>query len=701
MTTILICEKPDAALRIAQALAEDSVKAKRSKYGISYYEFNRNGEKHIALAAVGHLFNLKHKGRGSGYPVIDNIDWVPTFKASKKSAFTERYYRTIEDVAKSGSDFIVSTDYDTEGSLIGYNILRFICEKSDGKRMLFSTLTKSDLVKSYEDMSSHLDWNNITAGETRHFLDFFYGISTSRALMSSIKKASKRFSMLTAGRVQAPTLVILANREEEIKNFVSIPYWQVQLTLLADGTEFIALHEEDRIWEKVKAEKIFKACEGKPAIVDNIEAKTYKQYPPAPFNITSLQTEAYRLFGYSPQQTLSVAQSLYTKAFISYPRTSSERLPPQIGYRQIIEALSNIEKYRKICKELLSLRQLNPVEGKLTDPAHEAIHPTVEPPNLKKLRGPEQRIYDLVCRRFFSTFSQPAIKEAVNATIKVDGNKFLALGRRTLEKGWMEFYGPYARSDDAVLPALEKGEELEVKNFDILSNKTIPPSRFSQASIIKDMEKRGLGTRSTRSAILQTLYERDYITDRSIRVTELGMKVSSIIKKYIPDLADEKLTRKFEEELEGIISGQDNKERILEDAKKAITKISDEFRQHEEDVGKELSDAIIGMQDEKSVLGKCPSCGKNLKIMFSPKTRKYFVGCSGYKEGCRTAFPLPHNASIQRMDKVCEKCNTPIIRVMRRGRRPFNMCLDPKCETKADWGKPKKISKKAKKLTKT
>jgi DNA topoisomerase-1 len=266
----------------------------------------------------------------------------------------------------------------------------------------------------------------------------------------------------------------------------------------------------------------------------------------------------------------------------------------------------------------------------------------------------------------------------------------LADGLRTIERGWMDFYKPYYMPDDIFLPNIKKGDILNVKSLEILNKKTSPHPRYSQASIIKEMEKRGLGTRATRSAILQTLYDRDYITGRSIHVSELGIKISDVIKKYVPDFADEKLTKRFEKDLEKIVEGKGEKEKILKRAKKAIIKVSKEFKQNENNIGKELEEAIVKTQDEKSILGKCSSCGKDLKIIFSPKTRKYFVGCAGYKEGCKTIFPLPQKAMIQKTGRTCEKCKTPIIKVIRRGRRPFSMCLDPKCETKADWGKPKK-----------
>ena len=690
MNSIIICEKPDAMERIAKALAERDLKRRTSRYGIDYYEFIRNGENHIAVSAVGHLFNLKQTSIGFDYPIFD-AEWIPSYEATKKSGFSERYFKTLGEIARSiDGEMISACDFDNEGSLIAERIIKLIFKKEDGKRMKFSTLTKQDLINAYENMMPHLDVNNITAGETRHYLDWMYGINTSRALTLSIKKFSKRFSLLTAGRVQAPTLVILADRELEIKNFVSTPYWQLQLVLLINGNEIIAFFEEEKIWDKNRAEKILDECKGKPAAVEDVKAKKYKQYPPPPFNITSLQTEAYRLFGYSPQQTMSIAQGLYTKAYISYPRTSSEKLPPQIGYRQILEALSKIEDYKQLCNTLLS-KELKPLEGKFTDPAHEAIHPTVEPPeNVKKLNFHEQRIYDLICKRFFSVFAQPAIRESSQIIFNVNNYRFLTEGLRTIERGWMDFYKPYYRSDDILLPKVKKGDILDIKSLEILNKQTPPPPRYSQASIIKEMEKRGLGTRATRSVILQTLYDRSYIVGRSIHVSELGIKMADVIKKYVPDFANEKLTRKFERDLEKIVEGKVEKEKILKKAKRAIVKISKEFKQNEDDIGKELEEAIVKTQDEKSILGKCSSCGKDLKIMFSPKTRKYFVGCTGYKEGCKTVYPLPHNATIYKTNKVCEKCKAPIIKVYRRGRRPFNMCLDTKCETKAGWGKSKK-----------
>lgn len=730
MATIIIAEKPDACEHIAKALAEKELKKKTSSSGVNYYEFLRKGKKHIVIAAVGHLFNLKQDGSGWTYPIFD-VKWIPSFQARKQSEFSKKYFQTIEEIIKNNgkSDFISACDYDNEGSMIAWNILRFMCNAHDAKRMKFSTLTKPDLVKAYDEMSAHLDWQNIECGEARHYLDFYWGINSSRALISAIKKSSPRFAILSAGRVQGPTLCLLAEKEKEIMKFVTKPYWQLELILLINGNEIAAVYEKEKLWDRTEAEKIFSSCKGK-AVVDDVEKKQYKQAPPVPFNITSLQTEAYRLFGYSPQQTMRIAQDLYTKAFISYPRTSSEKLLPQIGFAEIIKALSKIKKYAQLCKELLA-GELKPTEGKRSDAAHEAIHPTIETPSA--LKGPHQKIYDLICRRFFSVFGKNALRESMKIIIDVNGFKFSTTGRRTLEKGWMEFYGPYANFDEIILPELKKGDRLKTKDLKLLSKQTSPPARFSQASIIKEMEKRGLGTRATRAAILQTLYDRNYVEGKSVKVTKLGLHVADVLKKYVPDLVDEKLTRRFEKDLEKIFEEKIKKERVLAKARSELKKIFDDFRTKQDKIGKELGKAVVETQNESAVLGRCPNCGGDLKLLFSPFSKKKFVGCSSYNRckacgftkkackcaclicggekgkckcvwkekvwnpSCQTGYPLPHNASFQKTEKVCEKCKTPIITVIRKGKRPFRMCLDPKCETKKDWGKPKKEKQKGRK----
>ncbi|MFN6992555.1 MAG: DNA topoisomerase I, partial [Fervidobacterium sp.] len=424
------------------ALAEGNIQKKYSG-GAYWFEFKRNGIKHVCVPAVGHLFVLDTKGKGWKYPIFDT-EWIPSFKR-KGAQFTKNYFKNLEIAASKANDFIVCCDYDTEGEVIGYNILRFICKREDAKRMKFSTLTKEDIINAYENMMNHIDFGQAEAGLTRHYLDFLWGINTTRALTLALKNSMKKgFTVVSTGRVQGPTLAILAQREWEIKNFKPTPFWELELHVMFGKTEVIATYEKDKIWDKEEAERIYNSCKGKDAIVKGIEKKKYKVNPPTPFDTTTLQTESYRCFGYSPAQTLSIAESLYIQGYISYPRTSSQQLPEKIGLKNILQSLSKLSLFKKDASCLLAKKELKPMQGKKTDPAHPAIYPTSQTPDLGKLTSQQKRLYELIVRRFLAVFGDPSIRESTKVILDVASNIFYANGQRILEPGWVDLYGRFA-----------------------------------------------------------------------------------------------------------------------------------------------------------------------------------------------------------------------------------------------------------------
>ena len=687
MTIVMIAEKPSAAKAIAEALAEKgSLKTHENEQKVRYYEFKRNNKKHISVAAVGHLFTLKQQGKGWTYPVFD-VDWVPSFKASRASAFSKKYFDVVQQVVSNGNEYIVCTDYDEEGSVIGYNILRFLCNKDNALRMKFSTMTKEELVQSYEAPLKHLDFGQIEAGLARHYLDNIWGINLTRALTLSIKAAAKRFRILSTGRVQGPVLHMLAKHEKKIRAFKPKPFWQLEMSVVVGKQTLKAEYIKDKIWDKSEAEKTLKKAQAKFAIVKNLQSKVMTQKPPKPYNTTSFLADVYRYFGYSPQQGLSIAEALYQAGLISYPRTSSEKLPKDINYKKILNELTKQSKYKKDADFLLK-KELKPEEGPRTDTAHPAIYPTGVYRNIGEK---QMKIYDLVVRRFFAVFGDPAKRESVKVMLDANGELFFVTGKKTVEAGWIALYGKYAAREEILLPEMKIGDKVNVKETKLLEKETPPPPRFSQGSVLKEMEAHGLGTKATRSQILQILYDRGYLIGKSIEVTELGMQLSDILEKNVPDVISEKLTRHFEEATESIQEGKIKRESVLEEAKKQLIKISEEFRKKEKKIGEELTKAVIATQDKQSILGPCRECGGILKVHKSWRTKKRFAGCSGYKKGCRTGFPLPREGTIMSLDKQCEECKTPMIQVSMQGRRPFRMCLDPNCPTKKEWLDKKKL----------
>ncbi len=666
MATLIVTEKPSSAKLIASALADGPVKSFKKRKAV-YYQIKRAGQSIIVAPAAGHLFMLAEKGKEWTYPVFDVV-WQPVWQVNKKAVWARDYFQLLQELAKKADKFIAATDFDIEGSVIAYNILRFIYRTEKAKRMVFSTLTKPDIVKAFENANPQLDWPQIRAGLARHQLDFYWGINLSRALILALKAAGG-YKTLSIGRVQGPTLAILEARQSEIEQFKPKPYWQIRLAVQKDGEEITALHT-DRFWDKTKAESVFERCKGRPAVVSSVK-KTEQRLPPAyPFDLTSLQREAFRVFGYSPKRTLDIAQSLYEQALISYPRTASQKLPERIGYRAIIQQIGKQKAYSQICSELLAGR-LRPREGPKTDPAHPAIFPTGLSP--KGLNEWQKRLYDMIVRRFLSTFLKEAVLLTKKVTIDIAGEQFKTEGVQIKDVGWTAVYH-WAKPREWVLPEIEKGDRLFVKLLEVVEKTTSPPPAYNQASILKQMEADGLGTKGTRALILQTLYDRGYITGQTIKVTELGRAVVSALSKYCPEIISVELTRKFEQDMENIQAGKESPEKVVDDAKKTLTEILKKFRKSEQAIGQTLLAGIKEMMAKQSVIGSC-ECGGQLVIK-QTKAGKPFVACSRWPS-CTKTFSLPHSARLTVLDQKCDSCDLRLVEVRATKKRTWKLC--PRC----------------------
>ncbi|MEM4137087.1 MAG: DNA topoisomerase I [Candidatus Anstonellaceae archaeon] len=673
---LIIAEKPKVAQKIAQSLTTSTL-TKKKGYGQAYYfEIERNNKKIVVAPAVGHLYTVDEKTKSSDYPTFE-VEWREIYKVSKEGRYTKDYIKTIEELVKKADEIIIACDYDIEGSLIGYNILRFAAKRKDGERMKFSSLTKEELIDAYESRRE-FDLENAMAGETRHILDWFYGINLSRALMSAIK-SSGRFQIMSIGRVQGPALNILGEREIEIKNFKPTPYWEI--SCIAKKVKF--LHIKKRFEKREEALAALDNSKNPPHFIERIERKEYKESPPPPFDLTSLQLEAYRKFKFTPQQTQEIAQQLYENSLISYPRTSSQKLPLKLGLNKIIEKLKSQPNYDEYCKKIITNKWFKPLEGKKEDPAHPAIHPTgLTPENISKN---EQKLYDLIVRRFLACFMPAAKKEHTKIILKCNLEQYSAEGVRIIEEGWREVYKPYLEKEENIIGSFVENERVKVEKFNIEEKTTKPPKRYSVASIVAELEKRSLGTKATRAAIVETLFKRGYIKGRnSIHVTPFGMSLLEILKKYVPEILDEELTRTIEQKMEEIQEKKVEPKEIIENGKLLLIKILEKFKKKEEEVGRHLNSGLVSAIKENSIIGKCKACGGELKIIKFGK--KQFVGCSNYPN-CKQTYPLPTSATIESTSKICPECNTPIIRVNRKGKKTFEMCLDPECKTKKEWGK--------------
>lgn len=670
--TLIITEKPNASKRIAEALTEGRAKKENIK-GVPYYRLKHDKKDIIVACAVGHLYGLaeENKSKSFQYPVFET-KWVPVYELNKTADYSKKYLDVIKKLAKDADSFIIATDYDIEGEVIGLNCLRFACKKKDAERMKFSALTKPDIIESYNTKSKHLDWGQAEAGETRHKLDWMYGINISRALSSAIKKAGS-FKIMSSGRVQGPTLKIIAEREKEIKAFKPLSYWQIEL--IGDVN---AWHEKDKFWDKKEVQKVYQKIEKeKKGTVIKIEKKENSKNPPAAFDLTTLQIESFRCFGISPKKTLEVAQTLYTNGLISYPRTSSQQLPANLKFRHIVKELMKQNKYISLGNKVLQT-SLKPANGSKTDPAHPAIYPTGIKPSALGSWG--SKIYDLIVKRFFATFGETARREAVHAYINVKEERFIAKGIRTVYSGWFDLYAPYVKLEETELPPLKEEDGIKIKRFHMHEKETQPPKRYTEASIIKELEKRNLGTKATRAHIVDTLVQRNYIFSKPFEVTDLGLYLVEVLEKHSPQIQDEELTRSFEEDMERIRERKKDKESVLDKAKKVLTKILNDFKRNELTIGKGLIETVRQTQKSLNTIGSCPVCKKGTLILRFGKFGR-FIACDKYPK-CKTTFSLPSGGLLMATDKTCEKCGYPLIDIARKGKKPQRVCINPDCPSK-------------------
>jgi DNA topoisomerase I, archaeal len=682
-TTVMVGEKPKVTSKIANALGDYSMKENR---GVKNYIIETDERRLIVAPAVGHIFNLDQVSEGWDYPVFD-VEWKPTFETDDSAGYMKKYYNNLRDQLEKADTYINACDFDLEGSVIGANVIKQITDAPDEKieRMKFSTLTQSDLRDAYDNLES-FDRGMTSAGIARHILDYYYGVNVSRALMQAVRE-NDRYKTLSTGRVQGPTLKVLADKEKEIMEFEPDPYWEITLQHQEFEAKFKDNEKEKpaRIWEEDKANQIFSTVKGESkAKVRNIKVNNYKHKPPIPFNLTGLQKEASSQFNLSPKKTQSIAQSLYEDSLISYPRTESQKLPPKLGYKNLLNKLKSHEKYEDLAKKVLKKEQSDNLytrQGKKEDDAHPAIHPTGKhPSNLSKM---EKKVYDLIVKRFFAVFGEAAKRQSLTMTLDVLGYGFEAKSKVTKKRNWFNLYDPYVNVEEADLPEVEEGEKLEVNEFDLEDKETKPPRRYSQSRIVSELEKRNLGTKATRASTIDRLYDRNYIEESPIKVTDLGLTIVNTLEKHAPDVLSEELTRSFEQKMDSIRQGDKTSEEVVSEAQEELKDTLTKFKKDEQEVGAELVKTIDKERKRQRRLGECQECEDGtLKIIKNNGSR--FVGCSNYPD-CENSFPLPSNGDINSMDEKCEECGNPKIYVSRNSGNDYNMCIYPDCPTKDDW----------------
>ncbi|MDO8737169.1 MAG: DNA topoisomerase, partial [Thermoleophilia bacterium] len=414
--------------------------------------------------------------------------------------------------------------------------------------------------------------------------------------------------------------------------------------------------------------------------VTSVKSTQKKLQPPAPFNTTAY-TKAATALGYSAARAIRLAEDLYLGGFISYPRTDNTVYPPSLDLRELLGELKKSSELGEAAGKLLAMPELTPTRGKKQTTDHPPIYPVGVPGPGDKMDDAHWKVWFLVARRFLATLSEEAISESNRVDLDIGDEPFAVKGSRIVKAGWLGVY-PYSRGKDVEVPRLEEGEEVQVDRVYEEQKETQPPGRYGQGRLIELMEQNGLGTKATRHSIIQNLYDRGYIKNTPVEPTETGVGMVEALNTYADRITKPQMTAELEEEMNSIAEQAMTKDEVVKRSRELLHLAYTSLEEHKE----ELAGIIVkGIQEDK-IVGTCKKCGKSLKIIRSKKTKKRFIGCDGYPD-CDSTYPLPQMGRLIPMHVECPQCNTPKVKIITRGRRPWELCIDPDCPTKDEYKK--------------
>lgn len=627
------------------------------------------GSEYEVIASKGHVRDLPKSSFGIE---IENDSFKPQYRIQKDHS---KLVNEIKGLAKKSETIYIATDEDREGEAIGYHIATAIGKKPESlPRIVFHEITKSAIKKAL-DNPRQIDIKSFNAQQTRRLLDRIVGYKLSPLLASKIQKG------LSAGRVQSSALKIVVDREREIKAFKPEEFWSIDAIFNPDEIEAILVEFDGEKQEKMsiktgdRAQFIYKALKDGVYKVSDIQTKSRKTPTPPPFMTSSLQQTASSLLGFSPKKTMMIAQKLYEgvkthkgeSGVITYMRTDSLNLAKEA----VLEARESIkESFGE--KYLPKKPNFFNTKSKTAQEAHEAIRPTLLDftPEVAKgyLSKDEFRLYNLIYNRFLACQMLPAIFESQTVLISNQRGVFKASGRRLVFDG---FYKVYGSSDkDKLLPLLKIDQELTLDKLTPNQHFTEPPSRFSEASLIKTLESLGIGRPSTYAPTISILSSRDYISIEKKRIipSDIAFTVIELLEVNFSQIVDSAFTSSMEETLDLIAEGKEDWQKVLKDFYDPFMKKVDEGK-------KNIKSQKVAIPTGEN----CPECGKELV----KRKGRYgeFIACSGFPK-CRYSKNLAkkEKKEVITIDVLCPECKGAIVqRSSRRGK--FYGCGNyPKCK---------------------
>ncbi len=633
------------------------------------------------VASMGHIRDLPKSKLGVN---IEN-DFEPEYINIRGKG---DLIKSLKNEAKKAKKIYIATDPDREGEAIAWHLAYILNqEKEKITRVTFNEITKSAVKKAIKE-PRNIDLNLVDAQQARRVLDRIVGYKISPILWKKVKRG------LSAGRVQSVAVKLIVDREEEIEKFIPEEYWNIYANLQDKETkkEFQAkfygengkkqeIHSEDEV------QKILKTIEKAKYIVDDIKKSEKKRNPAPPFTTSTMQQEASRKLGFTLKKTMTIAQGLYegvkipekgTVGLITYMRTDSTRISEEaraIAKEQITKDYGDEyyeNRYYKAKKD--------------SQDAHEAIRPTyidINPEEIKDALSKDQyKLYKLIYNRFMASQMSAAIYDTMSVTIDANGYTFKANGQTLKFKGFMTLYveGTDSKEEEkeGMLPDIKEKEELKLVKIDPKQSFTEPPPRYTEASLVKTLEEKGIGRPSTYSPTITTILDRRYIEkeQKQLAPTELGKIVNKILIENFTDVINVEFTAEIESEFDEIAEGK-------EPWKNMIREFYGPFEKELEKVEKELEK--VELVEEVSDV-PCEKCGRMMVYKYGRYGK--FLACPGYPE-CKNAKPI-----IETIEEPCPKCGGTIQVRKTKKRRKYYICENnPASCDYISWNKPKKEEK--------
>ncbi|MEB2787774.1 type I DNA topoisomerase [Campylobacter upsaliensis] len=632
------------------------------------------GNKYEVIASKGHIRDLPKTSFGIK---IEEDHFVPEYRISKDHSALVKELK--EKAAKAGQVYL-ATDEDREGEAIAYHIAKAIGKDENSlPRIVFHEITQSAIEHALKNPRK-LDINSVNAQQTRRLLDRIVGYKLSPLLGQKIQRG------LSAGRVQSAALKIIVDREKEIRAFVPLEYFSIDMIfskdLEAELVEFDAKKlEKLSLTNKDRAKLILEECQKAQFIVEKIESKERKIAPPPPFMTSTLQQSASNRLGFTPKKTMMIAQKLYegvkthqgTMGVITYMRTDSLNLAKEAvkGAREFIK-----EHFGK--EYLPSKENIYATKSKGAQEAHEAIRPTnlSFTPELaaKYLEKDELRLYTLIYNRFLACQMNPALSQSEGVFVRGGRALFKISGRRVLFEGFYKVYGDMDK--DKILPEFKKAEVLKTQKLTMSNHFTEPPSRYSEAGLVKKLESLGIGRPSTYAPTISILSARDYVSieKKQLKPNEIAFSVTELLEKNFSDIVDSHFTSNLENTLDEIAENKADWQETLREFYYPF------MRKIEEGKSTIKSQKTFTKLDEK-----CPECGGELAV----RKGRYgeFIACLAFPK-CRYSRNLKEDNAEKKEAKKpngigvkCPKCKDGEVveRFSRRGK--FYGCNHyPKCD---------------------